>query len=386
MVGRNDACPCGSGKKYKKCCGKNDAVSFDQMIDSELFEIQGDILRYTADRYENEIEDYVEEHLDNYPVPEDAYDLVGFYALTWFTTCLYKNGKTVLDEYLDAHSQTITRPRTREIVQGWRNSFPCVFRITSLDNGKFLTVEDIFAKESSQIKLLDTEDQPEEGDLILATVLLSEPAVFLGTFYNLPASKAEEVEEEVLDWYNESGFSDPKEFMREEFLVVLDTFISLDIPDIDPIEDLEWHSEKHREIAENFREMMEELELPSVFVKLGITLWFSYCEAAKPKISNPSIYEAALFYMITSLTPDPSPVSQKDLAALYGISAGSISSKYSEMKKVLEKDLKELEEIIANSHMDALWDEDDEDFFFDEEDDEEEDEDEKKIDDDDLPF
>lgn len=23
-VGRNDACPCGSGKKYKKCCGIND--------------------------------------------------------------------------------------------------------------------------------------------------------------------------------------------------------------------------------------------------------------------------------------------------------------------------------------------------------------------------
>ena len=22
IVGRNDACPCGSGRKYKKCCGK----------------------------------------------------------------------------------------------------------------------------------------------------------------------------------------------------------------------------------------------------------------------------------------------------------------------------------------------------------------------------
>ena len=22
-IGRNDPCPCGSGKKYKKCCGKN---------------------------------------------------------------------------------------------------------------------------------------------------------------------------------------------------------------------------------------------------------------------------------------------------------------------------------------------------------------------------
>jgi len=24
-VGRNDPCPCGSGKKYKKCCGANAA-------------------------------------------------------------------------------------------------------------------------------------------------------------------------------------------------------------------------------------------------------------------------------------------------------------------------------------------------------------------------
>jgi uncharacterized protein YecA (UPF0149 family) len=22
VVGRNDPCPCGSGKKYKKCCGR----------------------------------------------------------------------------------------------------------------------------------------------------------------------------------------------------------------------------------------------------------------------------------------------------------------------------------------------------------------------------
>ena len=22
-IGRNDPCPCGSGKKYKHCCGKN---------------------------------------------------------------------------------------------------------------------------------------------------------------------------------------------------------------------------------------------------------------------------------------------------------------------------------------------------------------------------
>jgi hypothetical protein len=24
-IGRNDPCPCGSGKKFKKCCGADDA-------------------------------------------------------------------------------------------------------------------------------------------------------------------------------------------------------------------------------------------------------------------------------------------------------------------------------------------------------------------------
>ena len=28
-VGRNDPCPCGSGKKYKKCCGINTATDKD---------------------------------------------------------------------------------------------------------------------------------------------------------------------------------------------------------------------------------------------------------------------------------------------------------------------------------------------------------------------
>ncbi|MBQ7282414.1 MAG: SEC-C domain-containing protein, partial [Spirochaetales bacterium] len=26
-VGRNDPCPCGSGKKYKNCCGRNQGVN-----------------------------------------------------------------------------------------------------------------------------------------------------------------------------------------------------------------------------------------------------------------------------------------------------------------------------------------------------------------------
>ena len=31
-IGRNDLCPCGSGKKYKFCCLKNDSMSEYDLI------------------------------------------------------------------------------------------------------------------------------------------------------------------------------------------------------------------------------------------------------------------------------------------------------------------------------------------------------------------
>ena len=35
--GRNDPCPCGSGKKYKKCCGRNESSIQDQVYERLSF-------------------------------------------------------------------------------------------------------------------------------------------------------------------------------------------------------------------------------------------------------------------------------------------------------------------------------------------------------------
>lgn len=36
MVGRNDPCPCGSGKKYKKCHGKENTMDLQEVVETEL--------------------------------------------------------------------------------------------------------------------------------------------------------------------------------------------------------------------------------------------------------------------------------------------------------------------------------------------------------------
>ncbi|RDU37081.1 hypothetical protein DRW41_10370 [Neobacillus piezotolerans] len=346
-IGRNEKCPCGSGKKYKKCCGKGAVVQLDELLDKELKELQGDIIRYTWSHYESEIEDYLQEHDKNFAIPDEAKEVFEFCALTWFATSHAKNGKTVMDEYLDAHSKTISRPKVKEMAEAWRNSYPSVFRAVSLDNGKFIIVEDIFTNETSQVKLLEREYLPEQGDLLMATVLSSEPAVFFGTFFNIPANFADEIEREILALYKDTGSGNPISFMKESFLLVLERFM---FPEpVTLLEGWEWPSQKHREVAEAYQEYIKEIDDSKKLANLGLTLWSQYSAKANPAIRNPQIYTAALIYLILSHSQVPVAISQKQLAEAFGTSAGSISSKYRDMKKALVDELKEVEAITTSA-------------------------------------
>ncbi|WP_316569233.1 cyclin family protein [Neobacillus sp. YIM B06451] len=346
-IGRNEKCPCGSGKKYKKCCGKGAVVQLDQMLDKELKDLQANIIRYTWSNYEDEIQNYLQEHYDNHPVPDEATEVFEFCALTWFATSHLKNGKTVMDDYLDTYSKTISRPKVKEMAEAWRNSYPSVFRAINLDNGKVLTVEDSFTKETYPVKLLEQEYLPEQGDLLMATVLPSEPAVFLGTFFNIPANFADEIEKEILALYEKTGSGNPKFFMKDSFLIVLDRFM---FPEpVTLMDGWEWPSEKHREVAEAYQEYTQELDESKTLVNLGLTLWSQYSEKTNPTIRNPQIYTAALIYLVLSHSPAPVSISQKQLAEAFGISAGSISSKYRDMKKALVDKLQEIEEITTSA-------------------------------------
>ncbi|MEA2006457.1 MAG: SEC-C metal-binding domain-containing protein [Acidobacteriota bacterium] len=62
-IGRNEPCPCGGGKKYKKCCGQNESIDFslpeDMLtgtpLDDYLFLHQGVALySETIARFEKE--------------------------------------------------------------------------------------------------------------------------------------------------------------------------------------------------------------------------------------------------------------------------------------------------------------------------------------------
>ncbi|MDP4106934.1 MAG: SEC-C metal-binding domain-containing protein, partial [Bacillota bacterium] len=59
-VGRNDPCPCGSGQKYKKCCGANEVISLTQVLESDIDDLEKQLLHFALRNYESQIEESFE--------------------------------------------------------------------------------------------------------------------------------------------------------------------------------------------------------------------------------------------------------------------------------------------------------------------------------------
>ena len=371
IVGRNDFCPCGSGKKYKKCCGKNNVISMDLLIEKELNEIQVDLFHFSMANYQEVMTDYFAEwYLEN-PIPEEAMELYHFFACTWFITSVEIEGKTIMAEYVDRKLKKVTRQRMKDILPTWKNARPSVFEILQQEENQLITVRDIFSGEIQKAKALEEEHIVEQGGLIIGTLLpVGETSLFFTTFLDTPKSESEERKQDLLTFYENSDVENPVEFMSEFFLEVLELFIfghsSFSI------EDMEWASPKHEEVAREFQQYMESNEYEDVLINVGVYLWNLYCERRNPKIIKPSVYTAALVYLIDKLDPFGVELTQKEAAEEFHVSVSGLSSKYKDMEDTLSEELDDLDRYLESISYfdddyddedifdeDELWDEDD---------------------------
>jgi uncharacterized protein YecA (UPF0149 family) len=344
-IGRNDLCTCGSGKKYKKCCGKSNVLSMELLIEKELHEMQLDIFHYAMKNYEEEIEGYLEEWYED--IPDEAMEMFHFFASTWFITSVDVDGKTILDEYIDRHIQKYTRPRIKDILRKWRNATPSVSIIQHQDENQYITVQDIFTNEVQKVKELGEEHIVEAGGLVLGTILpVGETSVFFTTFIDIPADESEELKDAVMKLYENSGEESPADFMAGYYLEVLELFM-FGKPG-SSIEDLVWNSPKHKEVAENFQFRMEDYGADEIIMNLGVYLWNLYCMRRNPTIKKSEVYEAALVYLLDHLHPF-GRVTQKELAEQFNVSSSSISSKYKDLEMVLSEEIEDLRNKIQSS-------------------------------------
>ncbi|MEN0650551.1 tetratricopeptide repeat protein [Caldifermentibacillus hisashii] len=350
-IGRNDLCPCGSGKKYKNCCGKSNVITMESLIEKELTNVQVDLLKFALENYEEEVNEFIADWIEEFDIPEEALEMFYLFTLVWAITDFEIYGKTILEHFIDKKGSKWNRPRVKDILQSWKLAKPSVAIIEEQDENQLLTLEDIFTNEIKKVKVL--EDHPVETGGIVVGILLpaGEIFIFFTSFIDLPAGLTEKVKKGVYQLFEKSDEGNPNEFLSTFYPEILHFFIFGPNP---AAEDLEWLSPKHLEVAQEFQDYMEDI-YDEVIIKLGVYLWHQYCLKKNPKVMKPSVYVATLRYLIDQFIPYGEWVTQNELAEEFEISSSSLSAKYRDMEKVLKEELDELEEKLANS-ADEMYD------------------------------
>jgi len=120
QVGRNDPCPCGSGKKYKKCCMLKNAVSITALLEKDAAALHNRIIDYAVTSYSEELTKDFQEKVE-YLIIKDRKKELEFYILAhsiWFIFFKpLEDGTTIMERFIREKGHTIRR-------RGFRKSPP----------------------------------------------------------------------------------------------------------------------------------------------------------------------------------------------------------------------------------------------------------------------
>lgn len=140
-AGRNDPCPCGSGRKYKKCCLHNNAAGQSSASAAATLHQQDERLvahltRYAIDRFGEAASDFM----------ADFYDVNAALQLAfpWSVYGFQVEGRPVVDWYLDELGDQ--RPAAeRDWLEAQRAAWLSLWEVIAVDPGRSLTLRDLLS-------------------------------------------------------------------------------------------------------------------------------------------------------------------------------------------------------------------------------------------------
>ena len=345
--------PVGAERNTRNVAEKIMSFSLELLLENDLNELQADIINFAIDRYSDEMSDFLEDRLEELVIPEEAFEMVHFFNVSWFITCIDVNGKTIIEHYIDKNESKWTRQRIKDILLTWKHAQPTVAIIQDQDDQQCITINDLFTHEIYKVKMLDQDRKVETGGIVMWIILpVREHSVFFTSFIDLPANLTQQLKEAILQSFQDSDESDPIKYLSLYYPEVLHLIIFGPDP---TFEDFDWLSPKHLEVAQEFKEYMVEFH-DEVIIKLGVHLWYQYCSQKNPKIMKTSVYVAALIYLVDRMIPVGEYVTQNQLANEFQISSSSLSAKYRDMEKVLKEEIQVLEEKLESIDDDLFED------------------------------
>lgn len=169
MVGRNELCPCGSGKKYKKCC----------LLKDEKIEISKNKIGYSKKQYDGIMKKVMEfaEKEEYSPYKSrceidfgiNTYQLENTMNTYYLTNYKYNKQSSIMMEYFNRYKNSLNKNET-SIIEKVLNSYMSLYQIKEKNIDKIL-LKDIILNENIYVEDLELFKGFEVGDYALARII-----------------------------------------------------------------------------------------------------------------------------------------------------------------------------------------------------------------------
>ncbi|WP_044338349.1 YecA family protein [Rossellomorea aquimaris] len=350
-VGRNEPCPCGSGKKYKKCCEKENVVNIDTLVSQELDVLQAQLYDYIATAQSTEMEESYHHYLAKMDLMQADPDIYEMAFVSWYgATQKDADGVRLIERFVDKQLSTVTRPQTAEVLESWKNVRVTAGSVEKLDDNT-LRVEE--ALSGDVLIVTEKFGKLEENSFFLGLLLPNGDKYLPFAQYFIYPAIEKAAMELVKIRFEQGEFGSLHDYLSGQYLEIADVGFVLysaekkkggkaaastkatderdtskdsDQKSEEAIEGVEiWRTPEYVEAITSLQNFLTEKGEDKEESELLVAVLEKYFYTERPTIRNPKIYSGALVDMAKNIDEISIRHVQKELAEYFDVSANSIS-------------------------------------------------------------
>lgn len=328
--GRNERCACGSGKKYKHCCGKQNVVAFNRdHINEQLLQIEAELLADALQNYEDVFHGLAETSEEHILFKKDQETMQMYDELTipWVIfTFKLENNQTIYDEFLKKKLKKVKSPSIKRALEKWKQPIHSAFQLIEIDEANNQsTIQNLVTNQTYTINNAEF-GEPVLNEILIATVIELDniAQIIIGAMTLHPSNKNNVIH--ILD----DEFNMIQNEVNVDFPYFLETVIAASQSGFqaEGADNLFWLEEAYELIAGEFIHHMREREMAPELINEALVFWNKYSQAYEPTVTKTSTYAAAVDYFISQQLPRAERLTQKQLGEMYGTTPAAISNHY----------------------------------------------------------
>jgi hypothetical protein len=186
-IGRNEPCPCGSGKKYKKCClqrGPEPINYMKQKLNRFHERVVGDLLQHGAKVFGPEALDEAAEEFFGWPEGEEAEEIdLEYHETLFYPWFLFKwriesaddkrsltgpRDLSIVHSYLQTQGKRLD-PVEREYLESFRDAPFSFFQVTAVEPGKSVSLRDLLLDRDYRVLDKTASQSLQKGDVVFGS-------------------------------------------------------------------------------------------------------------------------------------------------------------------------------------------------------------------------